>query len=196
MKAIKFIPSVTFLLAVFAFVPSNLADIPANERYLHVMSQEEAQVPMELVSQPNGPFAVSVFDEGSLSTFVGSFYYGFMGNPVDGAWKIDDRFWQKGDWVSDVTSFAWGKSGKYLYVGTANVYGDGGLFKLDLLKRTSERIFPSEDILKKNGLTGSSYASTIVSVDLQKSRMTVELSPQDEEDIQKGVKAVRKEIDW
>lgn len=144
--------------------------------------------------QPNGPFAVMIFNESVLSAFIGVIYYKPMTSAMEGAWMIDDRFWQKGDWVSDVTSFAWGKSGKYLYVGTRTTYGNGGLFKLDLLNRKSERIFPTEDIMKKTGLTEWDYSTEILSLNFNTSRMKVELFSIDEKAIKKGVKGLREEI--
>lgn len=185
------------LVVMLAAVTSPVAEVPKCNGYLYNgLSTREPKEPTEVLQQPNGPFAVVLFNEDALSTFIGVLYFKAMTNPIDGAWKIDDRFWQKGDWVSDVTSFAWGKSGKYLYVGTMNVYGDGGLFKLDLLNRKSERLFPSDDILRKSGLYGSSYATEIVAIDLARSRMTVELAPQDPEDIKKGLKPVQQELEF
>jgi len=72
----------------------------------------------------------------------GIIYHQQMGAPVDGNWWISDRFWQANPWKADITSFAWDESGKHLYIGTSEVYGDGGLFKLDLYKKTFIRLFP------------------------------------------------------
>jgi len=46
-------------------------------------------------------------------------------------------------WGSDVTSFAWGPDAKNLYVATSMIYGDGGVFDVDLQTRNAKRIFPT-----------------------------------------------------
>jgi hypothetical protein len=98
-----------------------------------------------LVKQPNGPFAAMLFNEFAQGIHIGIIYYQQMGNPVDGKWWISNRFWQEKPWNADITSFAWDVSGKYLYIGTSEVYGDGGLFKLDLFKKSFIKLYPKPE---------------------------------------------------
>lgn len=95
-----------------------------------------------IFKQPNGPFAAMLFNEFAQGIHIGIIYYQQMGDPVDGNWWISNRFWQEKPWNADITSFAWDESGKYLYIGTSEVYGDGGLFKLDLYKKTFVKLYP------------------------------------------------------
>jgi len=197
MQAQKHTFVISSLLLLFGAICWAVAgDAKYNGYLFNNLLNREPRAPTEIFPQPNGPFAVVLFNEGSLSTLIGVLYFKAMMNPADGEWKIDDRFWQKGDWVTDVTSFAWGKNGKYLYVGTMNVYGHAGLYKINLWERKSERIFPTDNLLKEAGLYGSSFAIEIVAVDLERSRLVVEITPQDPEDIKKGLKPVRKEIEF
>jgi len=69
-----------------------------------------------------------------------------MGGPVSDKypkWTFENRVWQDKAWGSDVTSFAWGQDGNQIYVGTSMIYGDGGLFAIDLPTRTARRMFPA-----------------------------------------------------
>lgn len=113
-----------------------------------------------LYQQTNGPFAVMVFNEFALGEHIGVIYYSQMANPADGKWWISQRFWQARPWNEDVTSFAWDNNGKFLYVATSGVYGDGGLFRLDLHQKTYARLHPT----KKEGLKEIS-STEIVGID-------------------------------
>ncbi|MBN1254180.1 MAG: hypothetical protein JXA50_02800 [Deltaproteobacteria bacterium] len=95
-----------------------------------------------LIKQPNGPFAVMVFQEYALGVHIGIIYYDQMGNPLDGKWWISERFWDDRNWGSDITSLCWGSDGKFLYVGTSQIYGDGGLFRINLFEKQYTRIYP------------------------------------------------------
>jgi hypothetical protein len=99
-----------------------------------------------LFKQPNGPFAAMLFNEFAQGIHIGIIYHQQMGVPVDGNWWISYRFWQEKPWNADITSFAWDESGKYLYIGTSEVYGDGGLFKLDLYKKTFVKLYPKPKV--------------------------------------------------
>jgi hypothetical protein len=102
-----------------------------------------------IVKQPNGPFAAIVFPEDALGNYLGIIYYDSMNLPENNKWSLENRFWQGKPWASDITSIAWGPSGKFLYVATDEIYGDGGLFQLDLYAKTYQKIFPTEEVLKK-----------------------------------------------
>jgi len=102
--------------------------------------------------QPNdGPFSVYVFCCGALGRNIGVIITQPCALPIKikpddsredqdkrhiAKWDTSKRFWQDEIWAEDVTSFAWSPSFRYLYVATSAIYGKGGIFKLDLLKRT------------------------------------------------------------
>ena len=111
-----------------------------------------------LHKQPDGPMAVILFCEDALGTYIGLVYYDTMGSPVPDRfyeklsekekqtyykiWSLENRMWQNPLWASDVTSYAWGPDGTKLYVATAQVYGSGGLYELDLVHRSHKQIAP------------------------------------------------------
>ncbi|MDR3431349.1 MAG: hypothetical protein P4L95_05490 [Rouxiella aceris] len=102
--------------------------------------------------QPHGPFAVIAFCEDALGAYIAVACY----NPgvckkselpdktirFDG-WSFQSRTWQQDPWTSDVTAFAWSPDGKYLYVSTSEIYGSGGLYALNLEKRTFRQLLPT-----------------------------------------------------
>jgi hypothetical protein len=127
---------------------------PAQRDYVVTLGDRGGQ---ELFKQPGGRYAVMVFYEHALGNYCGVIYYDNMGLPEDGNWRLEDRFWQDRTWASDVTGFCWSPSGRYLYISTAEVYGDGGLFRLDLLHRKSKLLFPTKSdpfytLAKKHGV--------------------------------------------
>lgn len=97
-----------------------------------------------LVSAPKGPFAVLVSCEKGLGNFIGVVYEDAMGEPINGAWRIEERHWREKPWSQDVTSFAWAPDGKTLYVATSNIYERGGLYKVDLMSKHSSRVYPQQ----------------------------------------------------
>lgn len=103
-----------------------------------------------LYHQPNGPFTVMVFCEDALGSYIavicqdaGKCENFRRPNDDHGPWELDDRIWQAKPWAADVLSFAWSADGKSLYVSTSQIYGTGGLFQLDLERRTAHQILPS-----------------------------------------------------
>ena len=82
------------------------------------------------------------FNEDALGIYCSVIYYSVMSSPKDGAWDISNRLWQDPIWSSDVTGVAWAPSGNYLYISTSEIYGDGGLFCLNLKDKTYERLLP------------------------------------------------------
>ena len=93
-----------------------------------------------LIKQPNGPFAVMVFEEYALGVHIGVIYFEQMGNPLDGKWWISERFWDDRNWGSDITSLYWSPDSKFLFIGTSQNYGDGGLFRLNLIEKKYTKI--------------------------------------------------------
>ena len=136
-------------------------------------------------SQPNGPFAVLVFCESALGDYIALYYEKPMGSPISFGypkWPINDRVWQDSVWASDVSSFAWSPSGKFLYAATSNIYGEGGIFEIDLARRVSKRVFPAKWPEKEYG-----YFPEILEFDekasLLKVRESITLEPGEEPEI-------------
>jgi len=105
--------------------------------------------PHGLHSQPNGPFAVFLFCEDALGSYISVLYADPIGAPATPAthrWRLDDRYWYDPQWGADVTSYAWSPDGKRLFVATSEIYGSGGLFELNLQERTARQILPREPI--------------------------------------------------
>jgi hypothetical protein len=116
-------------------------------------------VKYRIIKQPNGPFAAMIFDEDALAIYVCIIYYDNMGDPINEKWSISERVWCNGKWGSDITSLYWCPNGKCLYIGTSLVYGDGGVFRLDLYNKTFTKIYPSKDLLP-TGKQGKRYVSS------------------------------------
>lgn len=99
-----------------------------------------------LHEQPTRNFSVFLFCDDAQGSNIGIVLSSSGPGRIEAEpgfkWGIARRFWQTGPWVTDVTSFAWSPSGKYLYVATSPVYGDGGLFELDLIRQEWKRLIP------------------------------------------------------
>jgi len=94
--------------------------------------------------QPSGQFAVLLFCEGALGTYLTVVRTEPLGAPTKGAWTLRDRVWCDDRWGADVTGYRWSKDGSRLFVTTSEVYGSGGAFALDLERRTSSQLFPRD----------------------------------------------------
>lgn len=97
--------------------------------------------------QPGGHFVAFVFCDDALGTNLG-IILSRLSDDTDttGVWRVDQRFWQEGPWVTDVTSLAWDPFSNRLFVATSEVYGDGGVFVLDLPSKRHERIYSIADV--------------------------------------------------
>jgi hypothetical protein len=104
-----------------------------------------------IIKQPNGPFVVIFFNNYAHGYYIGVTWLDMMRGPGHGkgVWRMVDRFWQEAEWASDVTSFAWSADSRYLYVATHGVYGNGGLYRLDLYARQARLIYPSAEEMQK-----------------------------------------------
>jgi hypothetical protein len=129
---------------------------------------------------PASAFAVLLFPEDALANHIGVMYYERMLNPKDGAWSLDNHFWEVEEWASDVNSFAWADDGVTLYVGTSEVYGTGCAYRLNLLQRKAERIFPSAAQVSKYRSASKGFSTEILAVDEQKRLLRVRLTTEDE----------------
>ena len=81
-----------------------------------------------LYRQPNGgPFSVFLFCDDALGSNVGVINTSAGAGPGRielgptkewSKWSVSDRFWQDPVWAADITSFAWSRDLKSLYVAT------------------------------------------------------------------------------
>jgi hypothetical protein len=132
--------------------------------------------------QPNGPFLAFVFCDSALGNNLGIILSKLTDKTdATGVWSVDQRFWQNGPWVTDVTSIAWDPFSHRLYVATAEVYGDGGVFVLDLLKRKYERIYSIEEVDSQKvrdvatELKAESHFGVIESLNIEERSLTVSI---------------------
>jgi hypothetical protein len=136
----RFVPALVIWLLIASGV--NAGDDSGG--VIDVMGSSCEQGPSK---QPNGHFLAFVFCDSALGSNLG-IILSRLTNDTDatGVWGVDQRFWQDGPWVTDVTSFAWDPFSNRLYVATDDIYGDGGVFVLDLLNKKHERIYSIGDI--------------------------------------------------
>ena len=133
----------------------------------HYIFGPNQEIP-RIVKQTNGPFAAMLFQEYAQGLHLGIIYYDQMGDPMDGKWWISERFWHDRDWGAAITSLYWSSDGKSLYVATDRVYGDGGIFRLDLYEKKFEKIYP-----KTKADYHAITRTEIVSVNQDKRRMKI-----------------------
>jgi len=138
-----------------AYAAENVSESPA------VWSHEKDGCNSGIYRQPKGPMALMLFCEDALGTYIGLVYYETMKSPVPydfflklseaekknyyNVWSLANRMWQTTIWASDVTSYAWGPDGTKLYVATSPIYGSGGLYELDLVRRQHKKIAPQNE---------------------------------------------------
>lgn len=89
---------------------------------------------------PQGPFALWISCEDVLGVYVSVVHAGTMGAPREGAWSIGERWWHQPGWGDDVTSYWWDPSGSRLFIATSGIYGEGGVYVLDLHRRVAEQV--------------------------------------------------------
>ncbi len=94
--------------------------------------------------QPGGPFAAMVFRNGAPGDQVAVVHLGPLRTPKDGAWSLDDRWWQEPLWSADANAFVWSPDGTALYISTGG-RGSGGVFRLDLRNRRAVRVWPNDE---------------------------------------------------
>ncbi|MCA3028190.1 MAG: hypothetical protein ING66_06265 [Rhodocyclaceae bacterium] len=106
-----------------------------------------------LRAQPHGgPFSVFVFCDDALGVNIAVLNASGGAGPgklklgetkLWDRWQVDDRVWQQSTWSRDITSFAWSRDSRSLYVATSGTYGTGFTYKLDLVSRKAVAIFPT-----------------------------------------------------
>ncbi len=135
--------------------------------------------------------ALLLFCEDALGTYIGLVYYDSMESPVPynyyirlsaaekktyyKAWSLGNRMWQDPIWASDVTSYAWSPDGTKLYIATSEIYGSGGLYELDLIRKKYKQIAPTGRVAKLND-SGPGYI--IMQIDKDESRLIYIVDPQ------------------
>ncbi len=127
-----------------------------------------------IIKQPNGPFAAMIFDEFALGIHLCIIFYDQMGIPSNGKWSISDRAWCNEKWGSDITSIYWSPNGKCIYVGTGSIYGDGGVFRLDLYTKAFTKIYPSKGLLP-TGKQGKRFVSSSEIVEASKDNLRLKV---------------------
>lgn len=108
---------------------------------------------MRILRQPAGPFAVLLYREDALGNYLAVVYADPIGAPGASGferWTLNDRYWYDPIWGSDVMAYRWSTDGKSLLVATSEIYGSGGVFKLNLIERRSMQLLP-----KKKKVSGS-----------------------------------------
>jgi hypothetical protein len=127
-----------------------------------------------IIKQPNGPFAAIIFDEDALAVHLCVIYYDHMGGPWNERWDITDRAWCNRKWGADITGFYWSPNGKYLYIGTSLIYGDGGLFRLDLYNKKFIKIYPPANLTPPKE-SGQKYVSATEIVGATQNRLKLKV---------------------
>lgn len=177
------ITTLIFLLSLSFFFNAGSYAKDQNRYLVHVSPRSCTH---GLHAQPNdGPFSVFVFCDDALGVNIGVILTEPGSGPgklkLEGTktwdkWNNTDRFWQDSTWAADVTSFAWSPSYRYLYIATSAIYGDGGVFKLDLKNKKSSRI-PNSEFGNHSNLIDSKgiFKTTITEFDVNTNKMTIEL---------------------
>lgn len=93
---------------------------------------------------PHSPFAVALFCEDAIGTYMSVIHLGPIGAPAskNGRWTLKDRHWYDSLWGADITGFKWAKDGLSLKVSTSPIYGSGGYFEINLKTRTVKQLLP------------------------------------------------------
>ena len=164
LKSIRWITFIILLMFSFATNAASAGSGLVSQEQIKDLKKKQGTI----FKQPNGPFAVMLFNEFALGANIGIIYYKQMGQPTRGEWWISNRFWQSKPWSECITSFAWSTNGKHLYIGTSEVYGDGGSFKIDLLNKSHTRLYPK----KEQGLEGVS-STEIIKIDTSNNQALV-----------------------
>ena len=162
----KFIFYIFIIIFIYSLLPSTIkAEDPT---LLIKIPTSHKTCPHGLHSQPyNGPFSVFIFCDDAGGTNIGIIH----SQPGARHWQLHDRFWQEKEWASDITSFLWAFSSAYAYVATQAIYGNGGIFKLNLESRTYEEIILSG--LGKIKRSEFEHSTEIESYDIDKRIMRV-----------------------
>ena len=106
----------------------------------------------------DGSFGVVVLDDTSALGHTIGVVCLSLTPCMDAPWGLSKRFWQDERWSLDVTAFAWDLAAGCLYVSTSAIYGDGGLFALDLKNRRATRLL-SEALRRDKNFLGTTVTA-------------------------------------
>ncbi len=184
--------AVIFTIFAFLLLPVPLfatADSVPENKEIWIRARDRCNQGLYL--QPNGPVAVMLFCEDAVGDYIGLVYYGHMEAPTPldfvrklseaekksfySIWSLGNRMWQEPIWASDLTSYAWGPDGTKLYIATSEIYGAGGLYELDLIRKKYKQIAPAGRVAKLND-PGPGYI--IMQIDKDKSSLIYIEDPQ------------------
>jgi len=88
-----------------------------------------------------GPFGIMYWDDSAGGGQMAVELLAPTMPPWDPNWTEQDRVWIGAGWSSNPNAFLFSTDGRYLYVSTDDVYGDASVYELDLVLKTSKRIF-------------------------------------------------------
>jgi hypothetical protein len=163
------------ILVLILAVTIPLASFATNSSYLVKVSPKVCK--HGLHEQPSRNFSVFVFCDDAQGSNIGVILTRAGVGPVEGQppykWGTSRRFWQSGPWVTDVTSFSWSQTGRFLYVATSPIYGDGGLFELNLIRQEWKQLIPDTLELSNGKQFKSGNYTVIEDIDIDKNTITV-----------------------
>ena len=135
---------ISILICTVVILTGWMSTSLAQDRVLEKWEWSPGHCPGGIHRQPGGPFAVALFCEGALGTYLSVIYLGSIGAPAtqNGRWRLADRYWHDPVWGSDVTGFKWSRDRTHLLVSTSGIYGSGGFFELDVLARSAIQRLP------------------------------------------------------
>lgn len=157
----------------------------AEESFSYLIQASGKYCKHGLHAQPNGgPFSIFLFCDDALGSNIGVINTEPGAGPgaiqlteakVWDKWYTFDRFWQEKEWATDVVNFAWSPSLRYIYVATSRIYGDGGLFRLDLKERTAVRLLPTPKASYFSRLDKVEYYTYIDNINVKKKLIRVKI---------------------
>ncbi len=113
----------------------------------NIVTYEDFGAPGEtrFFPDPTRAFGVVVFCDDAAGTSIGVVStQDRESDDFAAGWQLYRRFWQEEAWGRNVTSFGWSPDGKYLFVGTNDIYGTGEMYQLDLYGQKATSLIPEE----------------------------------------------------
>jgi len=114
------------------------------------------------LSDPTKRSGVMIFCDDALGTTIGVVATDLpRSNDLEAGWQQERRFWQDEAWCINVTSLGWSEDGRFLFVATSDIYGNGNVYQLDLEKRRAAVIFPQKSDPTTEGHCWSTHIDAI-----------------------------------
>lgn len=131
-----------------------------------------------LFRQPGGPFgAVITPDPPGRGTPLMLGWVAPLGpDSESGLWNRQHRWWQDSTWGGNITSLCWSPDGTMLFVGTSSRGADGGLWAVDLRRRSARRLAPTPFTVRG----AAAYRTTIERMDPAHRRLLFRLTVESE----------------